>query len=110
MHKTFAISWKKNKKSSSIGGSGAFAIDNAKHCKADAYVTSDLKYHDFFKAENNILLADIGHYESEQFTKNLLVGYLTKKFLILQSLYRRVTPIPSSIINYGNKERGNSRR
>jgi putative NIF3 family GTP cyclohydrolase 1 type 2 len=70
---------KKIKKVAVLGGSGAFAIDNAKHCKADAYVTSDLKYHDFFKAENNILLADIGHYESEQFTKNLLVGYLTKK-------------------------------
>jgi len=62
-----------------LGGSGAFAIDNAKDCKADVYVTSDLKYHDFFKAEDTILLADIGHYESEQFTKNLLVGYLTKK-------------------------------
>lgn len=70
---------KKIKKVAVLGGSGAFAIDNAKHCKADAYVTSDLKYHDFFKAENNILLADIGHFESEQFTKNLLVGYLTKK-------------------------------
>jgi putative NIF3 family GTP cyclohydrolase 1 type 2 len=70
---------KKIKKVAVLGGSGAFAINNAKHCKADAYVTSDLKYHDFFKAENNILLADIGHYESEQFTKNLLVGYLTKK-------------------------------
>jgi len=42
-------------------------------------VTSDLKYHDFFKAENKILLVDIGHYESEQFTKNLLTDYLTKK-------------------------------
>lgn len=70
---------KKIKKVAVLGGSGAFAIDNAKYCKADAYVTSDLKYHDFFKAENNILLADIGHYESEQFTKNLLVGYLKKK-------------------------------
>ena len=42
-------------------------------------MTSDLKYHDFFAAEKSILLADIGHYESEQFTKNLLVAYLTKK-------------------------------
>ena len=48
--------------------------------KADVYVSSDFKYHDFFKAENSILLADIGHYESEQFTKNLLVEFLTKKF------------------------------
>ena len=62
-----------------LGGSGAFAIDAAIRAGADAFVTADLKYHDFFKAENRILLADIGHYESEQFTKNLLVEYLTKK-------------------------------
>jgi dinuclear metal center YbgI/SA1388 family protein len=62
-----------------LGGSGAFAIEAAKRAGADAYVTADLKYHDFFKAEGSILLADIGHFESEQFTKNLLVEYLTKK-------------------------------
>ena len=63
-----------------LGGSGSFAISTAKKLGADAYVSADFKYHDFFKAENNILLADIGHYESEQFTKNLIVDYLTKKF------------------------------
>ena len=62
-----------------LGGSGAFGINAAKKAKADVYVTSDLKYHDFFSAENSILLADIGHYESEQFTKNGLVALLTKK-------------------------------
>jgi dinuclear metal center YbgI/SA1388 family protein len=67
------------KKIAVIGGSGAFGIEAAKIAKADVFVTADLKYHDFFKAENNILLIDIGHYESEQFTKNLLVGFLTKK-------------------------------
>jgi len=63
-----------------LGGSGSFAIENAIALKADAYISSDFKYHDFFKAEKQLLLADIGHYESEQFTKNLLVEYLTKKF------------------------------
>ena len=63
-----------------LGGSGSFAISNAIKEKVDAYVSADFKYHDFFKAENKILLADIGHYESEQFTKRLLVDYLTKKF------------------------------
>jgi dinuclear metal center YbgI/SA1388 family protein len=67
------------KKVAVLGGSGSFAIQAAKANGADAFVTADLKYHDFFSAENNILLTDIGHYESEQFTKNLLVGYLTKK-------------------------------
>ncbi|TMM29039.1 Nif3-like dinuclear metal center hexameric protein [Polaribacter aestuariivivens] len=71
---------KKIKKVAVLGGSGSFAISNAKKAGADAYVSADFKYHEFFKAENSILLADIGHYESEQFTKNLLVDYLTKKF------------------------------
>lgn len=62
-----------------LGGSGSFAIKAAKQAGADVFVTSDLKYHDFFKAENKILLADIGHYESEQFTKDLLVSFLNKK-------------------------------
>ncbi|MBJ6369631.1 Nif3-like dinuclear metal center hexameric protein [Snuella sedimenti] len=62
-----------------LGGSGSFAISAAKATGADALITADLKYHDFFTAENSILLTDIGHYESEQFTKNLLVEYLTKK-------------------------------
>lgn len=67
------------KKVAVLGGSGSFAISAAKASKADAFITADLKYHDFFTAENRILLTDIGHYESEQFTKNLLVAYLTKK-------------------------------
>ncbi|GAA3564459.1 Nif3-like dinuclear metal center hexameric protein [Snuella lapsa] len=67
------------KKVAVLGGSGSFAISAAKAAGADALITADLKYHDFFSAENSILLTDIGHYESEQFTKNLLVEYLTKK-------------------------------
>ena len=62
-----------------LGGSGAFAIDVARASGADVFITADIKYHDFFKAEGKILLADIGHYETEQFTKNLLAEYLTKK-------------------------------
>jgi dinuclear metal center YbgI/SA1388 family protein len=63
-----------------LGGSGAFAINNAKAAKADLFITADLKYHDFYKAENQIILADIGHYESEQYTKDLIHAFLTKKF------------------------------
>jgi len=62
-----------------LGGSGAFAIAAAKASGADVFVTSDIKYHQFFEAENKILLLDIGHYESEQFTKKLLADYLKKK-------------------------------
>jgi dinuclear metal center YbgI/SA1388 family protein len=70
---------KKIKKIALLGGSGSFAISAAIAVKADVFVTSDLKYHQFYEAEGKILLADIGHYETEQFTKNLLVDYLTKK-------------------------------
>ncbi|MGB5171310.1 Nif3-like dinuclear metal center hexameric protein [Eudoraea sp.] len=70
---------KKIKNVAVLGGSGAFAIKSAKEAGADVLVTSDLKYHQFFEAESEILLADIGHFETEQFTKNLLVDYLTKK-------------------------------
>ncbi|MEE4000494.1 Nif3-like dinuclear metal center hexameric protein [Tenacibaculum sp. FZY0031] len=68
------------KKVAVLGGSGSFAIKNALRTGADAYISADFKYHDFFKAEKRILLADVGHYESEQFTKKLLVDYLSKKF------------------------------
>ena len=71
---------KQIKKVAVLGGAGSFAISNAIREKADAYVSADFKYHEFYKAEERILLADVGHYESEQFTKNLLVDYLTKKF------------------------------
>ncbi|HUH29529.1 Nif3-like dinuclear metal center hexameric protein [Gelidibacter sp.] len=62
-----------------LGGSGSFAIGAAKAAKADVFITADLKYHDFFSAEDQIILADIGHYESEQFTKSFLANYLSKK-------------------------------
>ncbi|MDF0715554.1 Nif3-like dinuclear metal center hexameric protein [Muricauda sp. 334s03] len=62
-----------------LGGSGAFAIGAAKKAGADILVTADLKYHDFYQAENQLVIADIGHFETEQFTKDLLVDYLTKK-------------------------------
>lgn len=62
-----------------LGGSGSFAISAAKAVNADVFVTSDLKYHQFYEGEGKLLLADIGHYETEQFTKDLLVDYLTKK-------------------------------
>ncbi len=62
-----------------LGGSGSFAISAAKQARADAFVTAECKYHDFFQAENKLLLTDIGHYESEQFTKELLVAFLSEK-------------------------------
>ncbi len=62
------------------GGSGSFLINDAINAGADVFLTGDLKYHDFFIPENRILLGDIGHYESEQFTKELIYTFLKKKF------------------------------
>lgn len=70
---------KKVKKVAVLGGSGSFAISSAIAQKADIFLTADLKYHDFFQAENKIVLADIGHFESERYTKNYIVSFLTKK-------------------------------
>lgn len=67
------------KKVAVLGGSGAFAIAAAKASGADIFITADVKYHQFYEAEGKMVIADIGHYETEQFTKNLLVDYLTKK-------------------------------
>ena len=77
-----------------MGGSGSFAIDAAKRHGADVFITADLKYHDFFKAENQVLLADIGHYESEQFTKELLVAYLNKKITTFAVLLSQINTNP----------------
>lgn len=74
-----AYTGKSIKKVAVLGGSGSFAIKNALAAGADAYITADLKYHNFYEAENKLLLADIGHFESERYTKNYIVDYLTKK-------------------------------
>jgi putative NIF3 family GTP cyclohydrolase 1 type 2 len=62
------------------GGAGSFLIKQAIAAGADAYLTADVKYHEFFDADGKILLADIGHYESEQFTTDLLANFLHDKF------------------------------
>lgn len=62
------------------GGSGSFLLQQAINQKADIFISSDFKYHQFFDAENKIIIADIGHFESEQFTKELIYELLIKKF------------------------------
>jgi len=62
------------------GGSGAFLIKNALAQNADFYITGDVKYHEFFDAEDQMVIADIGHYESEQFTTDLLHDLIVHKF------------------------------
>lgn len=62
------------------GGAGSFLLGHAKRAQADVFVTADYKYHEFFDAENSIMICDIGHYESEVFTKDLLYNYLSGIF------------------------------
>ncbi|MCC5931249.1 MAG: Nif3-like dinuclear metal center hexameric protein [Cyclobacteriaceae bacterium] len=62
------------------GGSGSFLIGAAIANQADAFVTADVKYHDFFEADGKLLLADVGHYESERFTKDLFYKFLSENF------------------------------
>lgn len=71
---------KKITKVALCGGAGSFLISAAKAAGADVYVSSDIKYHEFFDADGRLLLADIGHYESEQFTIDLLYDILREKF------------------------------
>ena len=61
-------------------GSGSFLIPDAIKAGADVFLTSDLKYHDYFDAHHRLILADIGHYESERFAKDLMVDILIRKF------------------------------
>ncbi len=86
------------KKVALLGGSGSFALKNALSARADAYISADFKYHDFFGAENRILITDIGHYESEQFTKNLIVDKIQKKFTNFASVLSETQSNP--IYNY----------
>ena len=74
------FSGKQIQKIALCGGSGSFLISKALESGADAFITSDIKYHDFFDANNQVLICDIGHFESEQFTINLLADILRQKF------------------------------
>lgn len=62
------------------GGSGSFLLEKAKAAKADVFITADFKYHDYFDADGEITILDIGHYESERFTIDLLFDFLSENF------------------------------
>ncbi len=68
------------KKIAICGGSGSFLLKKAIGSEADVFITSDFKYHEFFDAEKKIMICDIGHYESEQFTPELIFEIIRKKF------------------------------
>ena len=79
------------------GGSGSFLLPNAISAGADAFVTADFKYHQFFDGEEKIMIADIGHYESEQFTKEIIYHFLNGKFT---TFALRLSELTTNPVNY----------
>ncbi len=89
-----ALLGKKIKKVAVCGGSGSFLTSKAINARADIYITSDIKYHEFFDAEGSIVLADIGHFESEQFTIDLIADVLRQNFPNFALLKTKVNTNP----------------
>ncbi len=89
-----AFTGKKIKKIALCGGAGAFLIGKAMSQGADIYITGDVKYHEFFDAEGKMLIADIGHYESEQYTVELLHDLIVQKFPTFAVLKTEVNTNP----------------
>lgn len=88
---------KKIKRIAVCGGAGFFLLNDAIASKADVFITSDVKYHQFFDADNKILLADVGHFESEQFTGELLYESLNK---IFPTFAIRLTKMSTNPVKY----------
>lgn len=85
------------KKVALCGGSGRFLLERAIAANADIYISADFKYHDYFEANDEIIIADIGHYESEVFTKELIYERLTKNFA---KFAFRLSEVDTNPINY----------
>ncbi|MEO6851612.1 MAG: Nif3-like dinuclear metal center hexameric protein, partial [Mucilaginibacter sp.] len=79
------------------GGAGSFLLKHAVAAGADVFVTADFKYHEFFDAEGKIVIADVGHFESEQFTQQLLYETIQKKFA---NFAVRLTEINTNPVKY----------
>ena len=91
------LSGNKIKKVALCGGAGIFLLKNALVAGAQVFITGDVKYHEFFDADDKILLADIGHFESEQFTIELLTEFLQQKLLNFAVLKSEINTNP---VNY----------
>ena len=88
---------KKISKVAICGGRGSDLLRDAISASADIFINADFKYHQFFDAEDKIIIADIGHYESEQFTKEIFYDILTKKFSNFAVHFSKINTNP---INY----------
>jgi len=92
-----ALTGRKIKKVAVCGGSGSFLIPDALKHQADIFITGDVKYHEFFDAEGKMLIADVGHFESEQFSKELIYSILMKKF---PTFAVQISEINTNSVNY----------
>jgi putative NIF3 family GTP cyclohydrolase 1 type 2 len=92
-----ALTGKTISKMALCGGAGVFLLNDAIRQQADAFITADIKYHQFFDAEGKILLCDVGHYESEQFTNEIFLEILNKKFPTFATLFSKISTNP---VNY----------
>jgi dinuclear metal center YbgI/SA1388 family protein len=86
------------KKVAVCGGSGSFLLSTAIAKGADILITADFKYHEFFDSDGKIIIADIGHYESEQFTKELLHEFLKEKFHTFAIIFSKIVTNPISYL------------
>ena len=82
------------KKVAVCGGAGSFLLNQAIAAQADVFITADFKYHEFFDAEGKIVIADVGHFESEQFTKDLIVQQICEKFPTFAALLSKINTNP----------------
>jgi putative NIF3 family GTP cyclohydrolase 1 type 2 len=85
------------KKVAFCGGSGSFLIKNAINSGSDAYISADIKYHEYFDADGKILIADTGHFENEQFTPEIFYDLFRKKFTTFATYLSKVNTNP---VNY----------
>jgi dinuclear metal center YbgI/SA1388 family protein len=88
------LTGRKVRKVAVCGGAGSFLISRAIAAGADFYITADVKYHEFFDANGRLVIADVCHYESEQFTIDLLAGFLREKFPTFAALKTGVNTNP----------------
>ena len=89
---------RKIKRVAVCGGVGSFLLPQAIAAGADVFVSADFKYHEFFDADHKIIVADIGHYETEQFTKQLLTEVLSKNFTTFATTFSKSNTNPISYL------------
>lgn len=92
-----ALLGKKVKRIAVCGGSGSFLLNDAINADAQMFITSDFKYHQFFDAEKKLVIVDIGHFESEQYTMELFKSLILKNF---SKFAVRLTEVKTNPVNY----------